>query len=359
MMHERGGAAAVPPLYAVGPRRARIRDVAELAGVSMKTVSRVVNGESGVLPNTRERVETAVRDLGFVPDSRARSLKRGGNDTIGILIDAISDPFFAALVSVVEELALQRGLSVLFASTGYDGGRERAQLDRLTGERLSGLILAPVAVTADELTALRRRFPVLCVDREREGIDSIVVDDFGATVEAMGEFITRGHRRIGFIGDQTPYPTVIMRLAAYRTALAEAGLPYDSDLVVDHDRARGRSQTVIDLLSAPDAPTALFCASSPAAITVIQTIGTGGLRIPALISFGDFEFADVFSPGITCVDQDPRIIGEATFQRLVELLADPDAAAERIVVPTRLIRRGSGETSPTFPDRTVPIGALR
>jgi LacI family transcriptional regulator len=355
MTHERNTAGP----RAAAPRRARIHDVADLAGVSMKTVSRVVNGEAGVLPDTRERVEAAVRELGFVPDSRARSLKRGDTDTIGILIDAISDPFFAALVSAVEELALEQGLSVLFASTGYDGVRERAQLARLTGDRLRGLIVAPVAIAADELATLRRRFPVICVDRARAGIDSIVVDDFGATVEAMREFVARGHRRIGFVGEHTPYPTVSTRLEGYRAALAEAGLAYDDALVVSQNRARGQSRPIADLLSGPDAPTALFCGSSPAAIATIQTIGTGRLRMPALISFGDFEFADVFTPGITCVDQDPRLIGAATFRRLVELVADPGAAPAHIVVPTHLIRRGSGETPPHPLDLPTPIGALR
>lgn len=355
MTHERKTAAGAPAT----PRRARIHDVADLAGVSMKTVSRVVNGEAGVLPDTRARVELAVRELGFVPDSRARSLKRGGTDTIGILIDAISDPFFAAFVSAVEELAMAQGLSVLFASTGYDGRREREQLARLTGDRLRGIIVAPVEVTAEELEAVRRRFPVVCVDRSRPGIDSIVVDDFGATVEAVREFVARGHRRIAFIGDHTPYPTVSTRLEGYRAALHEAGIAFDGALVISQDRSREQSQPVAELLSGADAPTAVFCASSPAAITTIHTIGTRRLGMPALISFGDFEFSDVFTPGITCVDQDPRLIGAATFRRLIELVDDPDAAPEHIVVPTRLIRRGSGESSPDAIAVPALIGALR
>lgn len=358
MTHEGSTAAAAADVRRYGRRRARIKDVADLAGVSMKTVSRVVNGEPGVLPETRDRVATAVLELGFVPDRHARSLKRGDSDTIGILIDAISDPFFAAFVSAVEELALAEGLSVLFASTGYDAAREREQLARLTGDRLRALIVAPVGVASDELEALRRRVPVLCVDRAREGIDSIVVDDFGATVEAVREFIARGHRRIGFIGEQTPYPTVAERLEGYRAALAEAGLELDESLIIAQGRHR-EEQSVNDLLARPDAPTAVFCATSPAAITTINAIAADRLRMPALISFGDFEFAGAFTPGISCVDQDPRVIGEATFRRLVALTEDPAAAPAHIVVPTRLIRRGSGELLPDAVDVPTPIGALR
>lgn len=357
MTHEAGTAAAGADARRAGPRRARIRDVADLAGVSMKTVSRVVNGEPGVLPETRERVASAVLELGFVPDRHARSLKRGDSDTIGILIDAISDPFFAAFVSVVEELALAEGLSVLFASTGYDPEREREQLARLTGDRLRALIVAPVGVASDDLDALRRRFPVLCVDRSRDGIDSIVVDDFGATVGAVREFIARGHRRIGFIGEHTPYPTVATRLEGYRAALAEANLEFDDSLVIAQGRD-SEQRPVHDLLARPDAPTAVFCATSPAAITTINAITGNRLRMPALISFGDFEFAGAFTPGISCVDQDPRLIGEAAFRRLVALTEDPAAAPAHIVVPTRLIRRGSGELFPEAADVALPIGAL-
>ncbi|MEV8026195.1 LacI family DNA-binding transcriptional regulator [Microbacterium sp. NPDC080220] len=354
MTHMRGTDAA----RASVPRRARIIDVAELAGVSMKTVSRVVNDEAGVLPDTRDRVVAAIAELGFVPDSRARSLKRGSTDTIGILIDAISDPFFAAFVSAVEELALAEGLSVLFASTGYDGHREREQLARLTGDRLRGLIVAPVEIGAGELQLLRRRFPVVCVDRAREGIDSIVVDDFGATVEAVEAFIERGHRRIGFIGEHTPYPTVSARFDGFRAALAAAGIPIDDSLVVEQGRSHEEHE-VTELLGRPDAPTAVFCASSPATIATIHALRQGTAPMPALISFGDFEFASVFTPGITCVDQDPRLIGEATFRRLIALSDEPGSAPEHIVVPTRLIRRGSGELLAESEATPSPIGALR
>ncbi|QNA91826.1 LacI family DNA-binding transcriptional regulator [Microbacterium sp. Se63.02b] len=339
-------------------RRARITDVAHLAGVSIKTVSRVVNGEAGVLPDTRKRVAAAVLELGFVPDRRARSLKRGDTDTIGILIDAISDPFFAAFVSAVEELAVAAGLNVLFASTVHDAAQEREQLARLTGDRLRGLIISPFAIEAAELEPLRRRFPVICVDRSREGIDSVIVDDYGATYEAISGFLARGHRRIGFIGEETPYPTVHERLRAFRAAHAEAGIEVDETLVISQGRHR-EERSISDLLTRPDAPTAVFCATSPAAIATIHVLSADHIPMPALISFGDFQFADVFTPGITCVDQDPRLIGEAAFRRLMELGADSEAEPAHIVVPTRLIARGSGEMAPDREVPSRPIGDLR
>ncbi|MDU0368061.1 LacI family DNA-binding transcriptional regulator [Microbacterium sp. KSW4-17] len=347
---------------APAPRpRARLIDVATAAGVSPKTVSRVINDEPGVLPQTRDRVRQTVQALGFVPDRSARELKRRAADTVGILIDAISDPFFAAFVSVVEELAVAEGLSVIFASTGYDAARERTQLDRLTGHRLAGLIVAPVEVEAETLAGLGARFPVVTVDRAREGIDAVVIDDVGAAVEATTALIARGHRRVAFMREDVSYPTVSDRLAGYRSALEAAGLPFDPSLVVTHERfGSGDAAEAALLLERDDAPTALLCATSLAAIGTVRAIRARGLRMPALVSFGDFTLAEVLEPGITYVDHDPRLLGAAAFRRLRERAERPDEGPVRIVVPTRLVPRGSGEVEPptgTAADPSTGSGA--
>ena len=350
-------AAAMTPINSV-PSRARITDVAAEAGVSIKTVSRVINSEPGVREETRERVLAAILDLGFVPNTSARTLKTGDRNAIGVIIDAISDPFFADLVSVIEELALQRGLSVLFASTGFDAVREREQLQRLAGHQLRGLIVAPALVAASELQALRRRFPVVAADRAREGIDSIVVDDFGATADATRELIARGHTRIAFVGDEELYPTNTARLAGFRAALADAGLSVDESLIVPHAPSRPTmAASAAQLLARADAPTAVFCATSRASIATVDAIRAAGIEGLAFISFGDFELADVLTPGISCIDQDPRLIATAAFERLVELMDDPASPPRTITVPTRLIRRGSGELPPSTNSPSPRIGA--
>jgi len=355
---ERRTATAVGEATTARPR-ARLIDVATAAGVSPKTVSRVINDEAGVLPGTRDRVLQVVRDLGFVPDRSARELKRREADTIGILIDAISDPFFAALVSVVEELAIADGLSVIFASTGYDPERETAQLDRLTGHRLAGLIVAPVAVPAEVLAGLRNRFPVVTVDRVRPGIDAIVIDDFGAAAEATAALLSHGHRRVAFMGEDVPYPTVSDRLAGYRSALDAAGVAFDPSLVVTHERFRaGEAAEASLLLGRSDAPTALLCATSLAAIATVRAIRARGLRMPALISFGDFTLAEVLEPGITYVDHDPRLLGAAAFRRLRHLALHADDAPTRTVVPTRLVPRGSGEVPVAESEKRSGIGSV-
>lgn len=331
----------------VGRPRARITDVAARAGVSIKTVSRVANDEPSVSDKTRAHVLEVIHELGFVPNMTARSLKTGDHDAIGVVIDAISDPFFADLVSVIEDLALKRGMSVLFASTGFDAVREREQLQRLVGHQLRGLIVAPVGISAEYLQMLRHRFPVVAADRSREGIDSVVIDDFGAAYEATQHLISFGHERIGFIGEDPTYPTNSARLAGFRAALSEANIAVDESLVVRHESPRSAmASAAAELLAREDAPTALFSATARASIATMDAIRAAGISGLAFISFGDFELADVFTPGITCIDQDPRLIATAVFERLLELLEDPSSPPRNIVVPTRLIRRGSGELPP-------------
>lgn len=324
---------------------ARLADVAAEAGVSIKTVSRVINDEPGVLPATRERVGETIRLLGFVPNSMARSLKTGGQDVIGVVIDAISDRFFASMVSAVEELARRAGLSVLIASTHVDAAREAEQLTRLAGQQLRGLIATPVDSDSDMLRRLRARMPVVCVDRYREGLDSIIVDDFGTSRTAVAGLIARGHRRIGFVGADPGHPeTSGQRLEGYRQALSDAGIAYDPELIVRADAVDRQIVVATDaLLRHDDPPTAIFTPSARAAMASLDAAREGGHEDIAFISFGDFELAYAFTPGISCIDHDPRRIGRTAFDRLQELIEDPHAEPSTIVLDTAYIARGSGE----------------
>ncbi|MFT4220951.1 MAG: LacI family DNA-binding transcriptional regulator [Microbacterium sp.] len=352
MAHSEGAAGSAEPV-AMG--RARITDVAARAGVSIKTVSRVMNDERGVRPETRERVLDAVRELRFVPNTMARSLKTGGAEAIGLLIDAFSDPFFSEFASVIDELALEHELMVLVASTSFDAERENDQLMRLAGNQLRGLIIAPVAVDAEQLRALRHRFPIVCADRAREGVDSVVIDDFGSACAATAQLIAHGHTRIGFVGREDRYPTNTARLRGFHSAMSDAGLAVDDTLIVRHGRDRASMAALTaELLTRQDAPTAVLCGTVRASIATIDAIRTTGAATPALISFGDFELADAVQPAITCIDQDPRAIATAAFERLRELIAQPDLPPARIVVPTSTIRRGSGELAPSTTRIGVP-----
>jgi LacI family transcriptional regulator len=334
-------------------RRPTVHDVAAEAEVSIKTVSRVVNAEDNVSDVVRHRVLAAVEKLHYVPNSVARSLKVGLGDTLGVVIDSIADPFFAALTSAAETCALEAGLTVVFGSTGYDVQRERRQLERMVMQQVRGIVLAPVHGDHAYLTRYRQSVPVVLVDRALElgDYDTVLVDDFGSTRDAVDHLVRHGHRRIAFVGADPRFVTMTERLRGYRESLSAAGIPEDPALVPAGltDEPGGEAATLQVLRVRPDV-TALFSANTRASLGAVHALHTAGRTDVAMVSFGDFPLAGTLDPGVTCVDQDPRLIGEVAIERLLSRLglgAKPAAAtgtvAKRTILPARLVVRGSGE----------------
>lgn len=339
------------------PRRARIQDVAVAARVSIKTVSRVLNGVPTVDPVMRRRVEQAVAALEYVPSPTARSLRTGSGTLVGVVVDSIDDPFFAKLVSAVEDRALRAGLDVLVASTRFDVARERQQLLRLTGQRARGVIFAPVGGDLAFLEPHRATMPVVAVDRPVAGYDSVVVDDYGAARGGVGSLVAAGHARIAFLGYDGRFRTAVQRRAAYEDVLRENGVTLDPKLVPEvpfaSDAARGALRAVLGL---PDPPTALFLANARHATTVVSAVHELGRTDLAMVAFGDFTLADAVRPAITCIDQDPYLMGALGFERLMELVDEPDLPPEQRRVPTGFIERSSHALRPQ-PAEAAPAAA--
>lgn len=322
-----------------------IKEVAADSGVSIKTVSRVVNGEAAVHPDTRGRVLAVIERLGYVPNTAARSLKSGKAGGIGIVIDSLADPFFASLVSAIEARALVEGLSVLVATTGLDPDRERSQLLNLVaGHQVAGVIFAPVADELPYLEPYRAVTPVVAVDRPSASYDSIVVDDYGATQLALRQLVSFGHRRIAFYDRDERFLTIRRRYRSYCDLHEELGIRLDPALVawtvggsLDYAAEMQR------LLGLDDPPTAFFASNTRAAIGLARSLHRIGRKDTAFIAFGDFPLADVMHPAVSCIDQDPYLIGTAAIERLLELRERPATEPQEWVVPTSLVRRGSGE----------------
>jgi len=326
---------------------ARLLDVANAAGVSLRTASRVLNDDPRVAPDTRQRVQEAMIDLRFRPDEMARSLRAGTDTAIGFVVESISDPFFAEVIDAVEQEMSRQGRSVLVTSTRRDHGRERDAIGRMMQRRISGLLLVP---TGDDHSWLdTRRVPVVLVDRPAPGIsaDLVEIDDHRAAFDATAHLIRHGHRSIAYIGDTPAIPTSAARLRGYRDALAHHRIEADERLVnCDGATSQAAARAVSAMVSGARPPTAILSATTRASLGVVPALHAAGRTDIALISFGDFPMADALRPAVTVVDHPGHEIGRAAAARLLDRLGKPALPVERIQVPARIIERGSGELRP-------------
>jgi LacI family transcriptional regulator len=327
-----------------------MRDVAAAANVSFKTVARVVHGEPWVRAETAARVHAAIRELGYLPNEIASSLKRGvSRDTIGLVIADVANPFFSAIARAVEDVIRDRRLLTITASTDEDPKRERTVIDSLVKQRVTGLLVVPAARDHRYLSRERQMgMPIVFMDRPpgRIGADTVVVDNVGGARSAVDHLINHGHRRIAIIGDRLAVFTMPQRYAGYEAAHQDAGLPTDPALVhFDCHSSADAEARVTELLALPSPPTAVFGTNNRMTIGAALALAQQRRNV-ALVGFDDFELARALTPPITVVTADTEDLGSTAARLLLRRLDGWTAAAERVVLPTRLVIRGSGEIRP-------------
>ncbi len=337
------------PDHPVGPALGRptLRDVAARAGVSFKTVSRVVNREPGVRPETAARVTEAVRALGFQRNDIASSLKRGvGRDTIGMVIEDVANPFFATVARAVEVVTRERGLLVITASSDEDPARERRVIDSLIQQRVNGLLVVPIGRDHRYLAQeMRLGMAVVFMDRPpgRLTADAVLVDNVGGARAAVEHLIAHGHRRIAAIGDDLSVYTMDERRRGYLEAMAAAGVPVDQALLDFgcHDTAQA-AVTMGAMLGRPDPPTAVFCTNNRMSVGAVEAMVRTGERL-GLVGFDDFELASALAMPVSVVTADNEHLGRLAAETLLRRMDGDTGRPQRITLPTRLIPRGSGE----------------
>ncbi|WP_344122013.1 LacI family DNA-binding transcriptional regulator [Streptomyces blastmyceticus] len=326
-----------------------MKDVAARAGVGLKTVSRVVNGEPGVTPDTERRVQDAITALGFRRNDSARILRKGRTASIGLVLEDLADPFYAPLNRAVEEVARAHGALLINGSSAEDPDRERELALAFCARRVDGLIVIPAGDDHRYLEPeIAAGIATVFVDRPagRTAADVVLSDSFGGARDGVAHLVAHGHRRIGFIGDQPHIHTATERLRGYRAAMRAAGLPVEENWVSLGPTAPERVRAAAEaMFSGPRPVTALFAGNNRVTVTAVRVIAAAA-RPVALVGFDDFELADLLSPGVTVVAQDAARLGRTAAERLFRRLDGVVEAPRRVELPTRLIVRGSGELPP-------------
>ncbi len=337
----------------IRPARPTMKDVAALARVAVKTVSRVMNGDPSVAPDLAARVRDAAAKLGYRPNLTASSLRRGDRRTatIGLLLEDVANPFSAGLLRAVEDEARQRRVQLLIGSLDEDPERERELAITLIDRGVDGLMIVPAGHDHSYLVPERRLgICVVFIDREPRFLeaDAVVSSNRMGAITAVDHLRSSGHRRIAHLGDSLAIATAAQRFEGYEYALERAGLARDPR-IIRHDlrSAEAAMRATMDMIGLPDPPTALFTSQNLITIGAVKALRQAGVHdCIALVGFDDFALADVLVPGITVITQDVAQLGRLAAQLLFARLDGDDSVPRTHIVPTGLVVRGSGEIRP-------------
>ena len=325
--------------------RVTLRDVAGEAGVSIKTVSRVVNEEREVNSATAERVAEVLQRLGYQPNELARSLRGQRSYTIGLMIADISNPFYSACSKAIEEVVREHGYTVIFCASSEDAEVERSYVELLVRKRIDGLLLVPAADGHQYLAAQQAAgMPVVTLDRPIEAVstDQFLVKNKAGAREATEHLIGHGHERIAFMGDHERVYTARMRMEGYKQAINDSGLEEFSRMACKDLASAERATRELLALSQP--PTAFFAGNNLITVGVLKALEHSGLRVPedvAFIGFDDFDLATVLHPRLTLVRQPADELGRRAAEVLFDRIGSQPPDFQRIVLPTELIVRES------------------
>lgn len=324
-----------------------IKDIARTANVSHSTVSRALRHSPLVNPATAEKIRRIAAESNFRPSAVGRSLATGRTYTIGVVVASLAQPFAAEVVAGIEEVAGQRGYSVILASTKGDPEREMAMLQQLEDRRVDGVLLIASRVRSISSSLLAEmQIPMVSVDNQHapDGGCSVFFDTGPATHRAIRFLAQLGHRRIAYLGDRHGFDSNRLRQAAYQAALESLGLAYDAHLVIEGDSdAEGGMRSMERLLTASAPPTAVFCYNDMTALGALAAIYQRRLRVPqdiSVVGFEDLAIAAFTQPPLTTVRQPRSQIGRIAADALFAMLAGVKTDPVRLL-PGELIVRES------------------
>ncbi len=330
---------------------ATIEDVAQLADVSITTVSAVINNTRYVSPELTERVNNAIEELNYHPDQLGRGLRKGQSNAIGLLVSDITNPFFPRVARGVEDCARENHYNLILCNTDEDPVEEKHYLSLLRSQRVDGIIIAPTTEGADNIESLfSDSIPIVLIDRSVDGLNlpEIVSDNYGGAYRAVNYLIKKGHENIGFVAGINGIQSTDHRLRGYRDALEDNSIEFNKDLVVmGNSQLKESYKATSKLFANTEDVSAIFAANNLMVIGVIQYLKDHSISYPediSIICFDDTEWGAAVTPGITSVSQKPYEIGYRAGCKLFDLISSTDEAQEdktRVVLPTTLQKRDS------------------
>lgn len=329
----------------------KMKDVAEEAGVSTATVSRVLSGKDQVSPELRDRVLAAIDKLDYLPGRVARSLRLQSALTLGLVIENVEDPYFAAVATAVEDEASEHQYSTILCNTRADLERESRYLRILLSERVAGIVFAPSR--EDDYPMVERilntGIPVVCIARQiaSPAVDTILPQNREGAHEAVSHLISLGHKRIGLVAGPTSIASGHERVEGYKDALREENISVDSTLIQIAETAKSDGASLVRGLietTSPSPPSAIFVSSWYLVPGILEALQGMDLRVPeavAIAAFSDMPYAGLLQPPLTVVRQPTYEIGRRAVRRLMELAAQPDQPTQIIRLKTTLVVRES------------------
>lgn len=329
-------------------RTARITDVAEAAGVSTATVSRVLNGSTSVSPELVDRVRQAALATRYIRNPNGRALRRQRSDMWAVVVSDLQNPFFTSLVAAVERVAAGAGYSVMLCNTDEQLDRENTYLDAAIAQRMAGVVVSVTSEGESDLARLvRSQVPTVVVDRRVHDFtgDSILLDNVRAGRLAAEHLLELGHRDVLCLAGPSGVSTTEDRLQGVREAFADAGITFDPSRMMRTDlRAADAEEIVAAALTSGPRPDAIFALNGPLTTGAYRAVQTSGLRIPdeiSLLGFDDDRWTRMVTPAVTLIAQPVDEMGIRAAERIVARAADPQIEPVHVLLPPRLEVRGS------------------
>jgi DNA-binding LacI/PurR family transcriptional regulator len=323
------------------------KDVARQAGVSIATVSRVINNLPHVRPSVRRRVQRAVKTLHYQPSRTAQRLRAPHSRVLGLIISDIQNPFFTSVVRGIEDVAYDHGYSLVLCNSDEDPEKERLYIDVMRAEAVAGVILAPTAEKNPHIqTLVEQGIPAVGIDRRirHRRVDSVVVTNALGACQAVEHLLQLGHRRIGLVG-MSCIPTGRERQAGYVQAHQKYGVRVAPELVqLGVAKPQGGYLCTQKLLDLRLRPTALFINNNMMMLGALMAIRESGLTIPvdiSIVGFDDLAWASLLQPPLTTVSQPTYELGKTAAELLLERLRRPEKPVSQVQLETKLIIRGS------------------